>query len=46
MVEAESVWISTTGETGENIPNELPAILEQFLEFEKNPEDFISKYKN
>ena len=46
MVEAESVWISTTGETWDNIPNELPTILEQFLEFDKNPEEFISKYEN
>jgi len=46
MVEAESVWISTTWETWDNIPNELPTILEQFLEFEKSPDDFISKYED
>jgi type I restriction enzyme M protein len=30
----KSVGITSTGETGENVPNELPAILEAYRKFE------------
>lgn len=41
MCEAENVGITSTGETGENIPNELPKILEQYSKFNENPKEFI-----
>jgi type I restriction enzyme M protein len=30
----KTVGITSTGETGENVPNELPAVLEAYRQFE------------
>lgn len=44
MCEAEHVGITSTGETGDNVPNELPDILDQYKTFLANPEAFASSH--
>jgi len=46
MAEAEKVGITATGETGNNVPNELPKILKQFKAFKKDPQKFVDNLKN
>ena len=45
MAEAEKVGITATGETGENVPNELPKILKQFKDFKEDPQKFTDDLK-
>ena len=45
MCEAESVGISSTGETGESVANELPEILAKYREFKKDEQKFIENLK-
>ncbi len=45
MAEAEKVGITATGETGENVANELPEILKEFVIFKKDPKKFTEKLK-
>ena len=46
MAEAEKVGITATGETGDNVPNELPKILKRFKAFKKDPQKFVENLKN
>lgn len=46
MAEAEKVGITATGETGANVPNELPEIFEQFIAFKKDPEGFAKRLED
>lgn len=40
MAEARSAGITSTGETGQGVPNELPDIAEAFHQFLANPQAF------
>ena len=42
MCEAEDVGITPTGETGDDVPNDLPEILKAYQKFSKHPEKFIA----
>ncbi|WEO96212.1 N-6 DNA methylase [Streptomyces sp. FXJ1.172] len=40
MAEAEAAGITATGETGARVPNDLPGILADYREFERDPDGF------
>lgn len=46
MAEAEKAGITATGETGDNVPNDLPSILGQFTAFKKDPQKFADNVEN
>lgn len=40
MCEAESVGITSTGESGPDTPNQLPEILKEYEKFKKDPKNY------